>query len=174
MKSNTCIKSNGFTLIELLLYVVVASSVLFLSTFFISTLLESRVKNQTIAEVEQQGFHIMQIITSTIQNAEDITSPSAGNTSTSLTLDVIETSDDPTVFDLDGGILRITEGSNDPIDLTNTNVTVSNLSFENNSRSDTPGVVNVSFTVERVNATGRYEYDFVKTFYAGASLRHPE
>ena len=49
-------QNKGFTLIELLLYVSIASTVLLASTVFFHMLLESRVKNQTISEVEQQGL----------------------------------------------------------------------------------------------------------------------
>ena len=163
----------GFTLIELLLYVGIASSILLVSTLFLQTLLESRVKNQTIAEVEQQGLQVIQIITQTIRNAETITSPTIGSSAASLTLDVIAASDDPTVFDLLGGAIRITEGVGSPIVLTNSRVTASALNFQNLSRADTPGIVRISFTLTHVNPAGRQEYDFEKTFYASASLRQP-
>ena len=60
---------SGFTLVELLLYVGISSAILLASSLFLATLLESRIKNQTIAEVEQQGLAVMQIITQDIRNA---------------------------------------------------------------------------------------------------------
>jgi len=94
--------NQGFTLIELLLYVGIASIILIVTTLFLGVLLESRVKNQAISEIEQQGLQLMQIITQTTRNAENISSPTAGNSSSTLSLDVINTSKDPTVFDLSG------------------------------------------------------------------------
>lgn len=170
---NKVYTQKGFTLIELLLYVGIASSILLSSTIFLQTLLESRVKNQTIAEVEQQGLQVMQIITQTIRNAENITSPAISTSGTSLTLDVVNASDDPTVFDLSSGAIRITEGIGSPIPLTNSRVAVSSLTFDNLSRASTPGVVRVSFTISYINSSGREEYDFSKTFYASATLRQP-
>lgn len=164
----------GFTLIELLLYMGIASSVLLASTFFLQTLLESRVKNQTVAEVEQQGLQVMQIITQTIRNAENVISPAAGADGPSLTLDVSTASNNPTVFDASNDIITITEGAGSPIALTNSRVAVSSLSFQNLSRVDTPGVVRISFTLTYINYSGRQEYDFEKTFYATASLRQPQ
>lgn len=79
----TC--SSGFTLIELLLYVTITSMMLSGISFFLSTLLESRVKNQTIAEVEQQGLQVMQTITKAARGAGSVTSPALGASSTSLT-----------------------------------------------------------------------------------------
>src|SRR3989338_6871109 len=71
-------KSNGFTLIELLLYVGIASIILLVTSLFLSTLLQSRIKNQTIAEVEQQGLAVMQLITQTARNADSVNSPDTG------------------------------------------------------------------------------------------------
>jgi len=165
--------TKGFTLIELLLYVGISASILLVSSLFIQTLLESRVKNQTIAEVEQQGLQVAHVITQTIRNAENITTPSIGTSSSTLRLDVASVSDDPTIFDVSGGVIRITEGAGAPVVLTNTRVTASSLSFGNFSRTSTPGIVRISFTLEHVNPSGRQEYAFSKTFYASASLRQP-
>lgn len=169
-KSNT---PNGFTLIELLLYVGIASSILLVSSIFLQTLLESRVKNQAIAEVEQQGLQVMQIMTQTIRNAENITLPTIGTNAQSLTLDVANVADDPTVFDVSNQAIRLIEGGGSPIVLTNSRVIASSVNFENLSRLDTPGAVRISFILSHVNPEGRQEYDFSKTFYAGASLRQP-
>ena len=65
----------GFTLIELLLYIAIASIIVFTTASLLRFTLESRVKNQTIAEVEQEGIQVMQLITQTIRNATAISSP---------------------------------------------------------------------------------------------------
>lgn len=164
---------NGFTLIELLLYVAIAATLLVVSTLFLATLLDSRVKNQTIAEVDQQGLQVMQIISQTIYNAEGITSPAAGVSASSLTLDIVGTSNDPTILDLNSGVLRIKEGAGSTINLTNSRVEVSNLSFTNLSRAGTPGIVKVNFTINYINNSGRNEYEYSRDFQSSVSLRHP-
>jgi len=163
--------NRGFTLVELLLYLAIASIMLFTTTLFLQTLLESRVKNQTITEVQAQGLQVMQIMTQTIRNAEAITSPVAGASALSLTLDVVQAGDDPTVFDLSSGTVQIKEGAAAVVPLTNSRVTVSDLNFQNLSRSGTPGTIRISFTLTHINPSGRNEYNFSKTFYASASLR---
>lgn len=166
------IKNNeGFTLIELLLYISIASIMLLTIVSFLNTLLEARIKNQTIMEVESQGSQVMQVITQSIRNAEGITSPSAGASETSLILDVVASTDDPTTFDVSGGSIRITEGVTSAVSLTNDRVTVSNFNITNLSQVNTPGIVRVEFTVTHVNPEGRFEYGFNKTFYNSASLR---
>lgn len=161
----------GFTLIELLLYVsIVAALVLFLSVF-LSLLMQSRVKNQTISEVEQQGIYLMQTITQIARNAEAIVSPTIGASASSATFDVVTAASDPTVFDISGGVIRISEGAGSPISLTNTRVVASNLTLQNLSRTSTPGTLRIQFTLTHINPEGRQEYNFSKTFYGTASMR---
>lgn len=166
-------RQRGFTVLELLLYVATASILLLSISIFLSALLESRVKNQTIAEVEQQGLQVAQIIIQTARNAQAITSPAAGASASSLTLDVLTAADDPTVFDLAGGAIRITEGAGSAIPLTNSRVAASGLSVYNLSRSGTPGAVRVQFTLTYVNPSGRSEYTYSKNFTLSASLYWP-
>jgi type II secretory pathway pseudopilin PulG len=144
--SKTLPAHKGFTLIELLLYVAIIGAVVFSIAGFLSLLMQSRVKNQTIAEVEQQGVQVMQIITQAGRNAGDINFTAA--------------------FDLSSGAIR--ENS---IALTNSRVIASNLIFSNLSRAGTPGTVRIQFTITHVNPSGRNEYDYSKTFYASATIR---
>jgi len=140
------VRRRGFTLIELLLYVSIVGAIIFSIAGFLSLLMQSRVKNQAIAEVEQQGIQAMQVITQTGRNAADVNFTTA--------------------FDLFGGTMR-----QDAIPLTNSRVVASNLTFQNLSRTGTPGTVRVQFTLTHINPSGRNEYDFNKTFYGSASLR---
>ncbi len=137
---------SGFTLIELLLYVSIVGAIVFSFSGFLSLLMQSRVKNQTIAEVEQQGVAVMQLITQTGRNATDINFTST--------------------FDLSGGTIR-----QNSIALTNSRIVASSLTFQNLSRPNTPGTVRIQFTLTHINPSGRNEYDYNKTFYGTASLR---
>ena len=163
----------GFTLIELLLYVGIASIILLITSLFLSTLLQSRIKNQTIAEVEQQGLQVMQIITQTARNAESITAPLIGASASSLTLDVLTDASDLTIFDLSESTIRITEGASSAIPLTNSRVTASGITFQNLSRASTPGTIRIQFTLTHINPDDRNEYNFSKTFTGSATLRQP-
>lgn len=165
--------NRGFTLIELLLYVSIVGVLVLALSAFLFVLLEARVKNQTIAEVEQQGVAAMQIITQTARNTEAITAPIVGASGSSLTLDVITVASDPTVFDLSSGALRITEGAGSAVALTNSRIVASALTFQNLSRASTPGTVRIQFTLTAANPSGRQEYTFAKTFTSSATLRQP-
>lgn len=163
--------NKGFTLIEILLYMSLISIMLFVVSDFYFLTIKSRVKNQTISEVEQQGAQVIQIITQTARNAENITSPGNGGSAAFLTLDVIDISKDSTIFDLSGGAIRIKEGTGSPIVLTNSRVIASGLSFQNLSYAGTPGIIRVSFILSHANPENKNEYNYSKTFYASASLR---
>jgi type II secretory pathway pseudopilin PulG len=95
----------GYTLIELLLYVVLVSILLLSITYFFGMTADSRIKTQTIAEVNDQGTAIADAITEAIHNASSITTPAAGVISPSLTLATPTSSTNPTVFDLSTTVL---------------------------------------------------------------------
>ena len=163
-------KQGGYTLIELLMYVVIISALLTSITFFFGLTIEARVKNQTIAEVNDQGASTMDYITQTIRNADSITTPTAGNNSSSLTLVVPTGSLSPTIFNLSGTTLQVKEGAANAVALTSNDVQVSSLTFRNLTRSGTPGHVQVSFTLSHINPSGRNEYDYQKTFTSSAEV----
>lgn len=154
-----------------MLYTGIAAVLLLVITSFFQMTLASKAKNKTILEVEQQGIQVMQLITQTVMNAEAITSPTAGNSSSGAILDLVSVANDPTVFDLSGGVIRITEGAGLAANLTSSLVNVDNLVFENLSKTGTPGILRIEFTISYINNTGRNEYDWSKTFYSSISLR---
>lgn len=173
MKDNTP-HQRGFTLIELLLYVAIVSTLLGALATFFSLSLSARVKNQSIAEVNQQGAAILERFATTVRAANGITSPTAGTTASSLTLAVTTPALTPTIFDASSGspaAFQIKEGGASAIPLTNNKVALSDLSFKNLSRASTPGAIQISFTLSRVNSSGRNEYDYQKTFTTTVALR---
>ena len=164
---------SGFTLFEFLLYLGLSTLTMLVITMFLISLIEARIKNQTITEVEQQGLQIMQTITQTIRNSENIYAPTSGITAGTLSLDALDRANDPTAFDLQGNTMRIREGVATPIALVNSRLSVSNLTFQNTSRLNTPGTIRIQFTLTYNNTAGRREYSFTKTFTGSATLRQP-
>lgn len=158
-------KQNGFTLIELLLYVSIVGGLLVAVSMFFATAIESRIKTQSIMEVDQQGALVMDYLLQTIRNADSITSPTATNSGDTLTLVVPTASLSPTIFNLNSTALQVKEGAAAAIPLTNSKVAVTGLTFKNLTRSGTPGLVQVSFTISRVNTAGRNTYDYQKNIY---------
>ncbi len=165
-------KTKGFTLIELLLYIGLLSFMLLSISVFLATLLQSRVKYQTMSEIEQQGAQVMQMITQSVRNATTISTPVAGASGSSLSL-AVSAPNNPTIFDVSGGVLRITEGAGSPVALTNSRVTASGVTFYNLSRTGTPGIVRIEFTLTHVNSAGLNEFAYSKSFGASASKLWP-
>jgi len=163
-------RQQGYTLIELLLYIAILGILLPSVVAFMGLAVDVRVKNQSIAEVDSQGMAAMDYITQTIRNASSISAPSAAASGSSLTLIVPTGTLSPTVFSLNGTALQVKEGSAAAIALTSSDITISNLTFTNLSRSGTNGIVQISFTVSRTNPGGRNEYDYSKTFITSAEV----
>lgn len=161
----------GFTLVEILLYIAIAGGIIFSITVFFLTTLDARVRNQAIAEVEEEGTQVMQNITQTIRNSSSINSPSQGTSSASISLAVIDGAKDPTVFDVSGNVIRVKEGTEENIDLTSSRVIVSGLNFANLSRTGTGGAIRIQFTLTHINPASKEAYDYSKTFYGSASIR---
>lgn len=163
----------GYTLIELILYVGIVGGLLLAVTGFFGISVSSRVKNQSISEVNQQGAYAMDYITQSIRNADSITLPLAAGSGAQLTLVVPTASLSPTIFTLNSGVLQVQEGVAAAVPLTSSKVTISGLTFTNLSRTGTPGIVRVSFTVTRNSTAGTNDYDYSKTFTSSAALRWP-
>lgn len=160
----------GYTLIELLLYISMVSILLFSITSFFSVTIESRIKNQSIAEVNDQGAAVVDYISRTVRNATSISSPAAGGTGTSLTLVVPTGANSPTVFNLNGTTLQVKEGTAAAVSLTSSDVQVTNLTFKNLTLSGTSGNVQVSITLSRTNPAGKNIYDYQRTFTTSAEV----
>ncbi len=169
--NNLGVSLTGFTLVEIVLYVTIFMGILIASSSIFNTAIQSRVKSQTISEVEQQGAQAIQAMTQTIRNATAINSPSTGASATSLSVNVVSGANSPTIFDLSGGQLRIKEGVASAVPLNNTRVTASSLIFYNLTRASTSGIISFQFTLTHVNPANQQEYNYSRVFYGSASLR---
>ena len=159
-------------MVELILYIGIASVLLVMISLFLSTILEARIKQQSMMEIESQGTQIMEQITQNIRNAEGINSPSPGGSSSTLSL-ATNSGSNPILFGINGGNIVITEGTSSAISLSNNRITASNLNISNVSRSDTPGLLKIEFTLTHNNPSGRNEYTYSKDFETSSGLRHP-
>lgn len=161
----------GYTLIELLLYIAMIGTLLGAVTIFFSVTTDARIKNQSISEVNDQGAFIMDSITQVVRNATSISGPAVGASGSQLTVAVPTASLSPTIFSVSGGVLQVKEGTANAVALTNSEVQVTSFSVTNLSRSGTKGVVQINFTLSRLNSSGRNEYDYQRTFTTSAGLR---
>lgn len=164
-------KTTGFTLIEMLLYIAIASTLILVVSLFTNTILGTRVKNQTINNVESQGAYVMQLLGQAIYNAESVNTPSTSAASVRLSLATSNASSNPTVFEINSGVLTLTEGASPAINLTNSHITISNLTFKNLESSGAPGSIHYSFDVSAATSSNRAEFNYEQSFSGAASLR---
>lgn len=164
-------KLRGFTLVEVMLYVVISTTILGVTIMFLQIILQSRIKNMVIQEVEGTGLMISEQINREILAASGVNSPAFASNASNLNLAYDEAVDDPTLFDLSSGKIRITEGVASPIDLNSDRINVSNLNFYNLSNTDTGGIIRYEFTLEYNGIIDRNEYKYVKDFFGSQSLK---
>ncbi|MDQ3158917.1 MAG: type II secretion system GspH family protein [bacterium] len=163
---------NGFTLVELMLYIVLISGLLITLSVFVSLMLSARIKSRTVSDVEASGRIAIEQIEQSLRNATAVASPTPGNSSASLSLTTTTPGNNPTIYDLSSGTIRVNEGAGSPIDLTDPNtIEVTNLSFENVARAGTPDIIRITFTVSFDSGSSRNEYKYTKDFYGTAGRR---
>ncbi len=164
-------KRKGFTLLELLLYVTLTGILLTSVSLTYYVTLRSRVKNETVSDVDSVGRTTLERIGSAIRNANGITAPAIGGSQSTLTLSVPDSAKNPTIFSLSNGVLMVQEGAGAAIPLTPSRITISALTFANYGRSGTEGIISTQFTIARNNASARNEYQYSKTFSGSAGIR---
>ncbi len=158
-------KFTGFTLIELLLYVAIAGTSMILISLFLTTLLSSRVKSETISEVEYQGLQAINFITQKVRNAESVNFPVQGSSGNILNL-----SNGEFLFFVENETLFL-EKEGAVFNLTNERVLVKDILFENVGRANTPDIIRISFLLSYNNPLDRIEYSYERFFITSASLR---
>jgi Tfp pilus assembly protein PilW len=163
-------RKTGFSLIELLLYIAILGMFIFAITSFLNIMTSSRINNQTVLEVNNQGSQIIRIITQTIRNATGVNNPSFSSSSNVLNLSTSISGTSPTIFSESGGILSMKEGSSSAVSLNNDKVVISNLLFENLSQTSNFSTVRISFTLTSTQ-DGPGITSKVANFYGSATVR---
>ncbi len=150
----------GISLVETIVYVAIFSIFVIGLAQFSTTLSSTRLHIQGTLEVNQQGSQALKLITQTLRIGSSINNPTIGNSGSSLSIDTGVPATNPTVFSLVAGVLYITEGSDSPVALTNNKVVVSDLTFSNLSRSNTPNIIKTSFTLTSTSTRDPYAVSF--------------
>lgn len=171
MKIKIIKNKNGFSLIETIIYVAIFSVFIIALVSFGSSMTASRLHNQTVLEINDQGAKIMKTITQVLRNANNVNSPSISNTASSLSVATGVPATNPTIFSENGGILYVAEGAGGQIALTNNKVIVSNLLFSNFSRPGTPNIIKISFTLTSVASSSSPGGSYSFVFNGSAGLR---
>lgn len=157
-------RRSGFTLLEALLYVATSSLLLFAIASLAISMVDVRLKHSTIAEVEQQGVQVREVIAYAIRNSVSVTNPLPAASDVTLEFTTIQADDNPAIFSVIDGTLQLANG--DPAttrDLTSDSVTVSNFSVTNTGSVDLP-IISVSYTLSRSGNSSRNPYQYSQDF----------
>jgi len=149
--------SAGFTLVELIIYIAIVGTVLVLITSFLWDIVLGNIKETAYREVQQNARFTMAKIIQETKKAAGVNTPSTGVTSDFLSLNMASSDLNPTVFDIDGGRLRIRRGA-DISYLTPENIKIVNLQFTNLSYVGESPTIRIEMTTEYNNSGNRQEY----------------
>ena len=158
--------ASGFTIIELLLYTAISAAMIASISIILSTLLEIRVKNQSIVEVEQQGQIIMIDLTRAVRNADTVNGLPAATTGTTLS---ITENGNTSVYSLENGRLVVSVNGSDNTPLSGSKIEISNLVFSNFGRPGTKGLFRIEYTVSRSNPLAGAGPALSRTFFGSAA-----
>ena len=157
------------SLIEVMLYISISTIIMITLSYFMFTVIKSRVKSQTIIEVEHQGNQVMYLITESIRNSHSVSSPLPQTSGSSVSLTTFEAGNNPTVFSLTDGIVYIQEGVSDPVPITSERVIVTNIEISNISLDSR--IFRISVEVTHRNPENKIEYNFTESFTGSAAIR---
>ncbi len=129
MKTN--LTRDGFSLLETALFIGILSIMSgTLVAAYISTQ-EARIRQRSVAEVEQTGTRVLEMMTKNIRRAEKILAPMTNTTGSILSLQMASNSEYPTMFAKDESNNLINVHKTSTAGLLTSQVTISNLLFRN-------------------------------------------
>lgn len=144
------LSQKGFTLIEFLLYMVLAvSMVLIIGTIGIGVL-TSNAKGQSSEEIRYDAEFLLEKITLAIHEAESVSTPVVGATSTTLTLTMSNVAKNPTVIQSRDGKVYFTEGGGAEFLIAGEDSVIEELTFTNMSHAEAGNTVRIELTIHGV------------------------
>ncbi|MEK7114455.1 MAG: prepilin-type N-terminal cleavage/methylation domain-containing protein [Patescibacteria group bacterium] len=138
----------GFTLIEVLIYSALIAMIISGSLIAVYQIIEGSDSIQNKIIMEQEANFLISKIRWALTGATTIISPTIGASSSTLSINKANYSENPIVFDLNLNNLRIKQGSGNPAILNNQNIAINNLIFEHLTASGSgPEGLKISLTV---------------------------
>ncbi len=148
-------KQSGFTLIEFLLYLSLTVGMLLILSSIGAAVLTSRMKANDLEEIQYNAEFVHEKIRSIVSSAESVVAPLSGVASNSLTLEMSDTAKNPTVIDVYEGSIRIKEGANESVLLTNNVVSVTDVLFTHTAHEGSvPPVIGIEMSIGPAHHSG--------------------
>jgi hypothetical protein len=139
----------GLTLIETIIYTALISIIIAGALVTVYQVLESSSALYNKIITEQESNFLLRKFAWALSGVSAINLPAAGATSSVLSLNKINFSENPIVIDLNSNNMRMKKGSAEPAILNTQNITVQNLVFEHLSSSgNAPEAIKINLTVD--------------------------
>ncbi len=155
----------GFTLVESILFFCILSIMSgTIVAVYIATQ-EARIRQRSVAELEQTGTSLLESMTKNIRRAEKILTPLTNTTGSILTLQMAGNSEYPTIFarNADGNFLNVQKTSTSG--LLTSRVTISNIAFRNVADANVAYSFDLTITIPTV-----VPMPYTRTFGATVTL----
>lgn len=164
------IRRKATTLIEVLLYSLLVSGFLLVVSYFAMNAIGNKSRNDASAEVNDNALIITEEVSAAVRNAKELQSPAiAGQIDSTLT--IVTASGGEKSYSLTDGRLQVSENGGAPVNMTSTNIIVSNLAFTNLTSPSTEGNVRIQMNLAFRNPGGAGEYNSNIRIDTAASLR---
>lgn len=165
-------RAHGFTLIELVVYISIISGVLLIAVVLSIDLLRGRAKSTSLVAVNQNARLALERMTTAVRNANLVNAGSStfGSHPGRLSLQMPDSAVNPTVFDLSGSTVRVTEGTGSAQQLTSPDIEATSLIFTYLNQTGSEGI-RVSLGLRRVNPQGVQEFNVQQSYVASAIVR---
>lgn len=163
----------GVTLIEMLVYIGLVSILVLTFVSFALDVVGTSQKTRVKQEIQQNARFAMARMIHEIRSAGDLNVGSSTFESHPgvLSLATSNPAANPTVFDLNSGVLRITRGAGGAQALTTDRFIVSNLVFKNRSVGNRVKVISVELTLEHPNPENSEIFDAAVDMKGTAVIR---
>lgn len=170
--------AKGFTLIEVLLYTGIVGIVLASLVGFGWNMMGIGVKTAAHSDAMSNARFVAEKLSFFIREATDIDAANsnfgvnmATTSGSKVTLRGVAPND-PIVFDVSGGTLRVRQGASAPVSLTSSNISVNSIVFTNASSADGK-TKNIGFDIqlETVSEGNRFEYESEVSLRSSAEIR---
>ncbi len=164
---------SGFSLIELIIYVALVSIIVTGFVSFAIDLAASSQKAKVQLQVQQNARFAMETILREIRQAQglDELNSTFGAHPGAITLEQADPLNDPTVIDVENGILRIMRGAQGTEEITDESLEITDLVFENLSTPGRVQVLRVALTLRHANPDQSEIFEADSTLYGTAVIR---
>ena len=159
----------GLTLIEVLLYIAIIGMIIQGFIIFVLSIASTNSKTYVVQEVQANTRIALDMISQKIRAADDVITPSEGNSTSTLILDMPDPSPNLT-FSIIDGVLSIIEGVASSTPITSNEVNISVLTFTNLAPVGEKD--NIKIEITAIYRTGESkEFQYSQTLQTSVSLR---